>query len=69
MSHTVHAQAVRAGDAVAVYFAADGMAMVNGRTSDAKLPPAAVKARSAKLGRARDNRLHSPAHRTRGALT
>ncbi len=50
VSHTVHTQAVRAGDVVAVYFAADGMAMVNGRTSDAELPPAVVKAQSSKLG-------------------
>ncbi|MCP9994041.1 hypothetical protein LUX09_31980 [Streptomyces albogriseolus] len=50
VSHTVHAQVVRAGDVVGVYFAADGMAIVNGRASDAKLPPAVVKAQSAKLG-------------------
>ncbi|MER6835469.1 hypothetical protein ACWIG2_17910 [Streptomyces cellulosae] len=50
VSHTLHTQVVRAGDVVGVYFAADGMAMVTGRPSDAKLPPAVVKAQSAKLG-------------------
>ncbi|MFJ6858009.1 hypothetical protein [Streptomyces werraensis] len=50
VSHTVHTQVVRVGDVVGVYFAADGMAMANGRTSDAKLPSAVVKAQSAKLG-------------------
>ncbi|MGA5884823.1 hypothetical protein ACPCK4_20945 [Streptomyces cellulosae] len=50
VSHTLHTQVVRAGDVVGVYFAADGMAMVTGRPSDAKLPPAVVKTQSAKLG-------------------
>lgn len=50
VSHIVHTQVVRAGDIVAVHFSADGMAIANGRASDAKLPPAVVKAQSAKLG-------------------
>ncbi|MFE1247569.1 hypothetical protein [Streptomyces sp. NPDC058735] len=50
ITHTMHAQAVRSGDVVAVYFAADGMAMVQDRPGDAKLPAAVVKAQNAKLG-------------------
>ncbi|MBT3163816.1 hypothetical protein HTV80_11925 [Streptomyces sp. Vc74B-19] len=50
VTHTVHTQVVRTGDVVGVYFSADGMAVINGRASDAKLPPAVVKAQSAKLG-------------------
>jgi hypothetical protein len=38
------------GDVVAVHCAADAMAMANGRTSDAKVPPAVVKAQSEKPG-------------------
>ncbi|MFE1014082.1 hypothetical protein ACFW4M_22650 [Streptomyces sp. NPDC058794] len=49
-THTVHTQAVRSGDVVAVYFSVDGMAMVNARPSDAKLSAAVVKAQNAKLG-------------------
>ncbi|MEZ0156538.1 hypothetical protein OIE82_33240 [Streptomyces althioticus] len=43
-------RAVRVGDVVAVHCAADAMAMANGRTSDAKVPPAVVKAQSEKPG-------------------
>ncbi|MET9392581.1 sensor domain-containing protein [Streptomyces sp. NPDC006624] len=50
ITHTVHAQAVRSDDVVAVYFAADGMAMIQDRPGDAKLPAAVVKAQNAKLG-------------------
>ncbi|GAB3172112.1 hypothetical protein [Streptomyces incanus] len=50
ISHTVHTQAVRSGDVLAVYFSVNGMAIANGRPSDAKLPAAAVKAQNAKLG-------------------
>ncbi|MDT6983174.1 hypothetical protein ACFSUJ_01550 [Streptomyces lusitanus] len=50
MSHLVRTQVVRAGDVVAVYFAADGMAVANGRASEAKPQPAVVKAQWAKLG-------------------
>ncbi|MFE0572375.1 hypothetical protein ACFW21_09460 [Streptomyces albogriseolus] len=50
VSHTLHTQIVRAGDVVGVYFAVNGLAIANGRASDAKLPPEVVKAQSAKLG-------------------
>jgi hypothetical protein len=49
-THTVHGQAVRSGDVVAVYFSVDGMAIANARPSDAELPAAVVKAQNAKLG-------------------
>lgn len=48
--HTVHTQAVRSGDVVAVYFSVDGLAMVHARPSDAKLSAAVVKAQNGKLG-------------------
>ncbi|MFB6555715.1 hypothetical protein ACFCWX_38230, partial [Streptomyces sp. NPDC056405] len=47
--HTVHTQAVRSGDVVAVYFSVDGLAIANARPSDAKLSAAVVKAQNAKL--------------------
>lgn len=50
ISHTVHTQAVRSGDVLAVYFSVDGMALANSRPSDAKLSAAVVKAQNAKLG-------------------
>ncbi|MFI8206083.1 hypothetical protein [Streptomyces sp. NPDC085937] len=50
VSHTLHTQVVRAGDVVGVYFSANGLAIANARTSDAKLPPVVVKAQNAKLG-------------------
>ncbi|MFF7795338.1 hypothetical protein [Streptomyces sp. NPDC007991] len=50
ITHTLHAQAVRKGDLVAVYVSVDGMAMVQDRPGDAKLPPAVVKAQNKKLG-------------------
>ncbi|CAL9497542.1 hypothetical protein SUDANB1_03361 [Streptomyces sp. enrichment culture] len=50
ITHTMHAQAVRSGDVIAVYFSVDGMAMVQKRPGDAKLPAAVVKAQNAKLG-------------------
>jgi hypothetical protein len=46
----MHAQAVRKGDVIAVYVSVDGMAMVQDRPGDAKLPAAVVKAQNAKLG-------------------
>ncbi|WP_217245610.1 hypothetical protein [Streptomyces sp. AC602_WCS936] len=49
-THTVHTQAVRSGDVVAVYFSVDGLAIANARPSDAKLSAAVVKAQNAKLG-------------------
>ncbi|EFL34108.1 predicted protein [Streptomyces viridochromogenes DSM 40736] len=50
ITHTMHAQAVRSGDVVAVYFSVDGMAMVQDRPGDAKLSAKVVKAQNAKLG-------------------
>ncbi|MDT0614232.1 hypothetical protein [Streptomyces lancefieldiae] len=49
-THTVHTQAVRGGDVVAVYFSVDGLAIANARPSDAKLSATVVKAQNAKLG-------------------
>ncbi|MFC7982677.1 hypothetical protein [Streptomyces sp. NPDC057336] len=49
-AHTVHTQAVRSGDVVAMYFSVDGLAIANARPSDAKLSAAVVKAQYAKLG-------------------
>ncbi|MFC9126995.1 hypothetical protein ACFT4A_09125 [Streptomyces sp. NPDC057099] len=49
-THTMHAQAVRKGDVLTVYFSVDAMAMVQERPGDAKLPTAVVKAQNAKLG-------------------
>ncbi|MFF1377055.1 hypothetical protein [Streptomyces sp. NPDC058308] len=48
-SHTVRTQVVRHGDTLAVYFAVDGMALAQGRSGDAKVAKAVVKAQSAKL--------------------
>ncbi|MFB7929333.1 hypothetical protein ACFC4C_09510 [Streptomyces sp. NPDC056039] len=50
ITHTMHAQAVRKGDVLAVYFSVDGMAIVQDRPGDAKLPATVVKAQNAKLG-------------------
>jgi hypothetical protein len=50
ITHTLHAQAVRKGDVVAVYVSVDGMAMVQDRPGDAKLPAPVVKAQNQKLG-------------------
>ncbi|GAB2876753.1 hypothetical protein GCM10027074_51030 [Streptomyces deserti] len=50
VTHAMHAQAVRSGDVVAVYFSVNGSAMAAGRPSDMKLPPEVVKAQNAKLG-------------------
>ncbi|WP_217140644.1 hypothetical protein [Streptomyces sp. AC627_RSS907] len=49
-THTVHTQAVRSGEVVAVYFSVDGLAIANARPSDAKLSSAVVKAQNTKLG-------------------
>ncbi|MGW5785451.1 hypothetical protein ACWEWK_15795 [Streptomyces sp. NPDC003757] len=48
--HVLHGEFVRNGDVLAVYFSVDGMAIANGRPSDAKLSPTVVKAQNAKLG-------------------
>ncbi|MFE7896588.1 hypothetical protein ACFU3E_03420 [Streptomyces sp. NPDC057424] len=50
ITHTMHAQAVRKDDVIAVYVSVDGMAMVQDRPGDAKLPATVVKAQNAKLG-------------------
>ncbi|MFF9817104.1 hypothetical protein [Streptomyces sp. NPDC014006] len=49
VTHTLHTEAVRAGDVVAVYFSVNGMAIANGRPSDAKLTPAVVNAQNARI--------------------
>ncbi|MFD5801899.1 hypothetical protein [Streptomyces sp. NPDC127020] len=49
VAHTVHTQAVRSADVLAVYFSVDGTAIANARPSDAKLSPTVVKAQNAKL--------------------
>ncbi|MFE0413140.1 hypothetical protein [Streptomyces tendae] len=46
----LHGEVVRSGDVLAVYFSVDGMAIANGRPSDAKLSPTVVKAQNGKLG-------------------
>ncbi|MFK4544726.1 hypothetical protein RKD29_004322 [Streptomyces tendae] len=48
--HVLHGEVVRSGDVLAVYFSVDGMAIANGRPSDAKLSPTVVKAQNGKLG-------------------
>ncbi|MDN0193588.1 hypothetical protein [Streptomyces sp. S.PNR 29] len=50
VQHTLHTEAVRHDDVVAVFFSVDGAAIAGGRPSDAKLPTAVVKAQEAKLG-------------------
>ncbi|WP_258308286.1 hypothetical protein [Streptomyces sp. NWU339] len=48
-THTLHTQAVRNGDVLAVFFSVNGLAIANSRPSDAKLEPTVVKAQNAKL--------------------
>ncbi|CAL9543395.1 hypothetical protein SUDANB176_04291 [Streptomyces sp. enrichment culture] len=48
--HTLHTQATRSGDVLAVVFSVNGMAIANAAPSDAKIPPSVVKAQNAKLG-------------------
>ncbi|WP_217170173.1 hypothetical protein [Streptomyces sp. AC512_CC834] len=50
VQHVLHGEFVRSGDVLAVYFSVDGMAIANGRPSDAKLSPTVVKAQNGKLG-------------------
>ncbi|CAL9553276.1 hypothetical protein [Streptomyces sp. enrichment culture] len=47
--HVLHGEVVRSGDVLAVYFSVDGMAVANGRPSDARLSPTVVKAQNGKL--------------------
>lgn len=49
-THTLHTQATRSGDVVAVYFSVNGFSIAQNRPSDTKLPPAVVKAQNARLG-------------------
>ncbi|MFJ6914548.1 hypothetical protein ACIQUX_11360 [Streptomyces sp. NPDC101133] len=49
VQHVLHGAFVRNGDVLATYFSVDGMAIANGRPSDAKLSPTVVKAQNAKL--------------------
>lgn len=50
VTHTLHTQAVRSGDVVAVYFGVNGTAIANSRPSDGKLATVVVKAQNARLG-------------------
>ncbi|MBF8169540.1 hypothetical protein ACFUCH_02425 [Streptomyces olivaceus] len=50
IKHVLHAEIVRSGDVLAVYFSVDGMAFVDNRPSDSKLSPTVVKAQNGKLG-------------------
>jgi hypothetical protein len=49
VQHVLHGEVVRSGDVLAVYFSVDGMAIANGRPSDARLSPTVVRAQNAKL--------------------
>ncbi|MFH9003616.1 hypothetical protein ACH4E5_10285 [Streptomyces afghaniensis] len=50
VTHTLHTEAVRHGDVLAVYFSVNGFAIADGiRPSDAKVPTNVVKAQNAKL--------------------
>lgn len=52
VTHTLHTEAVRNGDALAVYFSANGFAIADStRPSDAKMPASVVKAQNAKLAK------------------
>ncbi|MER7401701.1 hypothetical protein ABT373_04240 [Streptomyces sp. NPDC000070] len=51
VTHTLHTEAVRHGDVLAIYFSVNGFAIADSiRPSDAKLPANIVKAQNAKLG-------------------
>ncbi|KAB1144176.1 hypothetical protein F7R91_22730 [Streptomyces luteolifulvus] len=50
VTHTLHTEAVRRDDVIAVCFSVNGLAIVKSTPSDAKLPTAVVKAQNAKLG-------------------
>ena len=52
VTHTLHTEAVRDGDVLAVYFAVNGLAIAdNTRPSDAKMPANVVRAQNAKLAK------------------
>lgn len=48
-THTLHTEAVRRDDVVAVYFSVNGFAIAESKPSDAKLPAEVVRAQGAKL--------------------
>jgi len=50
ITHTMHTEAVRNGDVLAVYFAVNGVAIYQHQQSDTKLPAAVLTAQNAKLG-------------------
>ncbi|MFF5494641.1 hypothetical protein [Streptomyces aquilus] len=50
VTHTMHTEAVRNGDTLAVYFAVNGIAIYQHQQSDMKLPAAVLTAQNAKLG-------------------
>jgi hypothetical protein len=50
ITHTMHTEAVRNGDVLAVYFAVNGVAVYQHQQSDTKLPAAVLTAQNAKLG-------------------
>ncbi|MFD8521785.1 hypothetical protein ACFV2D_17430 [Streptomyces capillispiralis] len=49
VTHTHHTEVVRHGDVIGVYFAADGMAIAQGRPSDAKPAETVVRAQNGRL--------------------
>lgn len=49
-SHTLHTQAVRSADVIAVYFSVNGLAIANAQPSDGKLSTEVVRAQNRKLG-------------------
>ncbi|MFD7435862.1 hypothetical protein [Streptomyces sp. NPDC059861] len=49
-SHTLHTQAVRRADVIAVYFSVNGLAIANAQPSDGKLSTEVVKAQNRQLG-------------------
>ena len=52
VTHTLHTEAVRDGDVLAVYFAVNGLTIAdNTRPSDAKMPANVVRAQNAKLAK------------------
>ncbi|MFC8129027.1 hypothetical protein [Streptomyces sp. NPDC057302] len=48
-THTVHAQATRHGDTIALYYSVDGNAFLQSRAGDGKIFPAVVKSQEKKL--------------------
>lgn len=48
-SHTLHTQAIRSADVIAVYFSVNGLAIADAQPSGGKLSPEVVKAQNRKL--------------------